>query len=73
MSSSKERAPAAGGPRSRWPWTATALAAAAFLAGCSVVPVALTPQEQSTQAQADLAAVVAQAEPVTARPGPPRR
>lgn len=47
---------------------ATALAAAALaLAGCaSVVPKPLTAEEQSTLAQEDLAALVAQAEPVAA-------
>ncbi|WBY03782.1 TolC family protein [Ramlibacter tataouinensis] len=40
--------------------------AAAFLAGCAVTPEPLTAQEQSTQAQADLAAVIGATEPVTA-------
>lgn len=42
-----------------------AAAAAALLAGCAVLPEPLTAQEQSTQAQADLAAVIGATEPVT--------
>jgi len=45
---------------------AVAAAAVLFLAGCAVTPTALTPQEQSTQAQEDLAAIVRGSEPVTA-------
>jgi len=41
-------------------------AAALLLAGCAVTPVALTPQEQSTMAQQDLATILRESEPVTA-------
>jgi outer membrane protein TolC len=37
-----------------------------LLAGCAVTPVALTPQEQSTQAQGDLATILKGVEPVQA-------
>ncbi|HYF17632.1 MAG TPA: TolC family protein [Ramlibacter sp.] len=39
---------------------------AAALAGCTVVPTALTPQEQSTKAQEDLASIIGTREAVTA-------
>lgn len=41
-----------------------AVAASMVLAGCSVIPMPLTLQENSTQAQADLASIAARLEPV---------
>ncbi|MBC5763290.1 TolC family protein [Ramlibacter albus] len=48
----------------RGPRALCSLGAAALLAGCSVMPRPLTLQENSTQAQQDLAAITARLEPV---------
>jgi outer membrane protein TolC len=59
----KQAAPVRGRGLAR---TAVCVAAALLLAGCAITPAALTPEEQSSAAQEDLAAILRGGEPVTA-------
>lgn len=62
----KQQAGRSSASRRGWARAAVGLAAVLFLAGCAVTPAALTPEEQSTAAQEDLAAILKGGEPVTA-------